>query len=113
MKKLRKRVQRRHLKSTTTVLERLLKDQHQEYFKELSITDLKHLNGSLYYLDFKKEYPGIEIPVLEVKIFNRKLELFQFPISFAGKIDSKIFFHFQRKFKNMREHVPKKRSEQP
>jgi len=112
MKKLKKSDKRNHSKSTTTILERLLLDQHKEHYRELSITDLKHLNGSLYYLDFNKEYPGIEIPVQEIKIFGRKLELFEFPTSFAGKIDSKIFFHFKRKSKNLRRHSPKRKVKQ-
>lgn len=44
-----------------TVLQKLLESSY-----EFTITDLKHLNGSLLYLDWRTEYPNLPRPQREV-----------------------------------------------
>lgn len=68
---------------------------------EFTITDLKHLNGGTYYLDWMKEYPNTELDEMELLYQGKKVRQFLFPASFEQKIESKIFFHFQRKANNL------------
>jgi len=68
---------------------------------EFSITDLKRLNGGTYYLDWLDEYPNVELDEMELLYQGKKVRQFLFPASFEKKIESKIFFHFQRKANNL------------
>ena len=74
-----------------------------------SITDLKWLNGGLYFLDWKESYPNLDLARASYEFQDKEVRLFEFPAFFEGKIESKIFFHFQRKSKNLRDHMPKNR----
>ena len=68
---------------------------------EFSITDLKRLNGGTYYLDWLDEHPDVELDEMELLYQGKKVRQFLFPASFEEKIESKIFFHFQRKANNL------------
>ncbi|EAY30937.1 hypothetical protein [Microscilla marina] len=98
MNKPKKRPQKSAPKSTT-VLQKIF----ESNIKDFTITDLKHLNGSLFYRDFKERYPQAEdLPIQTIVFEGKRLTLFEFPESFEGKIRSKIFFHFKRKAENFR-----------
>lgn len=84
---------------TVTVLQKL-----NESGLHFTITDVKHLNGSLYYLDWANNYPNTELPEKETVFQEKTIKLFEFPPMFEKKIESKIFFHFKRKAENMRKH---------
>jgi hypothetical protein len=84
---------------TVTVLQKLY-----ESGLDFTITDLKHLNGSLYYLDWTNNYPNTELPEKEAVFEEKTIKLFEFPPMFEKKIESKIFFHFKRKSENLRKH---------
>ncbi|OJJ20923.1 hypothetical protein BKI52_10100 [marine bacterium AO1-C] len=86
---------------TVTVLQKLV-----ESGLSFTITDVKHLNGSLYYLDWANNYPNTELPEKETKFQEKAIRLFEFPPMFEKKIESKIFFHFKRKADNIRKHKP-------
>ena len=86
---------------TVTVLQKLI-----ESGVNFTITDVKHLNGSLYYLDWANNYPNTELPEKDAKFQEKNIRLFEFPPMFEKKIESKIFFHFKRKADNIRKHKP-------
>ncbi|EAY28322.1 hypothetical protein M23134_03874 [Microscilla marina ATCC 23134] len=66
--------------------------------QNFTVTDLKHLNGSLFYYDFQPRYPLAKaLPVCEVIFEGKTVFLFEFPVSFEAKIESKIAYHFQKK----------------
>jgi hypothetical protein len=89
---------------TVTVLQKLL-----ETGIDFTITDLKHLNGSLYYLDWQKQGHHREQAELATQTVpfgeqSNTVNLFLFPAFFEKKIESKIFYHFQRKLKHLHTH---------
>lgn len=87
---------------TVTVLQKLI-----ESGLSFTMTDVKHLNGSLYYLDWANNYPNTELPEKETVFQGKDIKLFEFPPMFEKKIESKIFFHFKRKADNIQKHSPK------
>lgn len=99
---MQKKRTRQRKPRTVTVLQKLL-----ESGFEFSITDAKHLNGSLFYLDWEKEHPNKELVEKRVSYQEKAIRQFEFPIFFEKKIESKIFFHFKRKAENLQKHAPK------
>lgn len=93
---------------TITVLQKLY-----ESGLAFSMTDLKWINGGSYYLDWAKEYPNTELPEKEVLFDGKLVKLFEFPSFFEKKVESKIFFHFQRKADNLRNHAPRGKVAEP
>ncbi|WP_299465696.1 hypothetical protein [uncultured Microscilla sp.] len=96
MKKRKKRVTP-HTRKKVTVLQKLNESDIQHF----TITDLKHLNGSLFYQDFQPRYPK-KLSVREVVFEGKIVSLFEFPVSFEEKIESKITYHFRRKSDNLK-----------
>ncbi|EAY26052.1 hypothetical protein M23134_06401 [Microscilla marina ATCC 23134] len=89
---------------TVTVLQKLL-----ETGIDFTITDLKHLNGSLFYFDWQrqdhyKEKANLATQTVPFGEQSNTANLFLFPASFEKKIESKIFYHFQRKIKSLYNH---------
>lgn len=71
---------------------------------EFSITDLKYLNGGTYYLDWLRENPRTELEQMEMIYEGKKIKQFLFPAFFEKKMESKIFFHFQRKSDHLKKY---------
>ena len=87
---------------TVTVQQKLRKSNH-----EITITEIKRLDGSLLYFDWKKEYPNLSRPEKEVCYQGTVIKLYEFPPMFEKKIESKISFHFARKLNNLQIRTPK------
>lgn len=100
MKKKRKRITLR-VKRTVNVLQKL----NESGIQGFTITDLKHLNGSLLYHDFQPANPKAKaLTTTEVIFDGKQVTLFEFPIGFEAKIESKISYHFHRKSINVKKH---------
>lgn len=101
MKKKRKRITLR-VKKTVNVLQKL----NESGIQSFTITDLKHLNGSLLYHDFQPKNPQVKLLATTDVMFEGKLiTLFEFPAGFEAKIESKIAYHFRRKSINIKKHA--------
>lgn len=98
--KQKKRIIRKVAK-TVTVLQKL----NESGIQDFTITDLKHLNGSLLYHDFQPNNPKAKpLPIHKTIFEGKPIELFEFPASFEAKIESKIVYHFRRKSINVKKH---------